>query len=174
MPGQVKAIIPAKFNTKAVLETLEKEFEKYAPFIVKDLDRIVRPWKGEKPEFKPISMVKGGAFILQIRVVGSEEGRNKFKWLNEGTRPHKIKPKGNYPLRFRTGYGAGSKPKSTFTFGATAASGPEVFAREVNHPGFPAREWTNLTAEKHQRTYEIWMERAMKTAAGVSGHEIKK
>jgi hypothetical protein len=109
---------------------------------------------------------------LQIRVLGPKKGRDKWRYLNEGTRPHKIRPKGNYPLRFQSGYSAGSSPKSTFVMGGKA-SGPEVFAKAVNHPGFPAREWSQLIVKEKQAPFERWMKAAMETAARVSGHQMK-
>lgn len=173
MPGQVKAIIPPKFNEKAVWDTLETELEKYAPFLIADFERTTSHWKGVKPNFVKVMRRNGDQeMILQIRVVGPEEGRKKWKWLNEGTDPHVIRPKGKgYPLRFRTGYQAGSKPKQTYTIGAYT-TGPEVAAMHVNHPGFPAREWSDLIVRDHQKSFESWMAAAMGHAAKASGHEI--
>lgn len=172
MPGQMKAVIPDKFDLNAMMDVLKDEFEKYGPFLLKDFERTTSHWKGEKPKFGPV-IIKGSpesrTMILQVRVTGPEKGRKKWRWLNEGTSPHVIRPKGNYPLRFRTGYQAGSSPKQLFTIGASV-SGDEVRAREVHHPGFPAREWSDLIIEKHQDPFQRWMQAAMGHAAQASGH----
>ena len=176
MPGQVKAIIPDKFNKAAMLEVLNTEFAKYAPFLTKDFERTTTNWKGEKPKFTPV-VIKGkvetGEMTLQVRVTGPKKGRDKWKWLNEGTDPHIIRPKGTgYPLQFKTGYTAGSKPGSTFTIRG-GATGPEVKAMEVHHPGFPARGWSDLIIKEHETPFYRWMKAAMERAARESGHAIK-
>jgi hypothetical protein len=174
MPGQLKAVVPAKLNVDAMMGVLQTEFEKYAPFLVKSFERTTTNWQGEKPVFSPIikGSPKSREMVLQIRVVGPEKGRKKWKWLNEGTSPHVIKPKGPYPLRFRTGYQAGSKPKQLFTIRGSA-SGDEVRAMEVHHPGFPAREWSDLIIKEHQDPFRRWMDAAMGHAARASGHAMK-
>lgn len=174
MPGQVKAIIPDKFDKDAMFKVLETEFRKYAPFLIKDFERTTTNWKGEKPKFTPVikGKVESGKMVLQIRVVGPQKGRDKWKWLNEGTSPHTIQPKGNYPLRFKSGYTAGSRPKQLFTIGASSF-GDEVRAKEVHHPGFPAREWSDLIIKEHETSFYRWMKAAMERAARSSGHAIK-
>ena len=175
MPGQVKAIIPGKFDKKAMLEVLNTEFAKYAPFLTKDFERTTTNWQGEKPKFTPV-VIKGkvetGEMTLQVRVTGPKKGRDKWKWLNEGTSPHVIKPKGNYPLRFKSGYTAGSKPNQTFTIRGSSF-GPEIRANEVHHPGFPARGWSDLIIKEHETPFYRWMKAAMERAAQASGHAMK-
>lgn len=171
---QVRAIIPEKFDADAMLKVLRDEFERYAPHLVKDLERTTAHWTGAKPKFKPhIQVWMDREMRLEIRLAGPEEGVNKWIWINEGTRPHKIRPKGNYPLRFQTGYVAGSKAGSTFTMRASRSGGWRT-ALEVNHPGNAPREWSQLIEKNHQKPFERWMDAAMSKAARASGHEIKK
>jgi hypothetical protein len=60
-----------------------------------------------------------------------------------GARPHVIRPRGPWPLRFRTGYIAKTRPGSLWpqARGGTT-TGPEVRAMEVHHPGFQPRRFT--------------------------------
>lgn len=175
MPGSVKAIIPEKFDEKAMMAVLEAEFEKYAPYLLSEFKKTTAHWKGEKPVFKAVMTPhKGRNIRLEIRVLGPQKGRDKWRWLNEGTKPHTIRPKGKgYPLRFQAGYQAGSKPGQTFTTSGRK-SGEMVAAMEVHHPGTAAREWSELIEKMHQRPFERWMQAAMGHAAEASGHAIKK
>lgn len=171
---QVRAIIPEKFDADALLKTLRDEFERYAPHLVKDLQRTTAHWTGEKPVFKPLIRVwMDREMVLEIRLAGPEKGVNKWIWINEGTKPHVIRPRRARHLHFQTGYTAGSKPGSTFTMRASTG-GDWRAALEVNHPGTQAREWSRLIEANHQRPFERWMGAAMAKAARASGHEIKK
>lgn len=172
--GSVKAIIPSPFRSEAVMRILKQEMEKYVPFLLKDFQNTIRHWKGEKPRFVKALIVKPDSISIQIRVTGSEKGKNKWHWLNEGTRPHKIRAKNAKVLRFRGGYKAGSKPNSRFTVGATAAKGDWASKQEVNHPGFPARNWSTIIMADNQRPFAAWMQGAMSRAAAASGHAVKK
>lgn len=171
--GSVKAVLPPAFRKEAVYAVLRQEMEKYAPFMIKDFEKVVQYWKGDKPRFVKAMIVRKDYIAIQIRVTGSEEARNKWIWLNEGTRPHKIRAKNAKRLQFRTGGAAGSKPKSKFTIPATPADGAFVSKQEVNHPGFPAREWSLIILKEHEKPFQRWMEAAMRKAAQASGHAIK-
>jgi len=172
MPGQVKAIIPPQFDEKAMMTVLEREFKKYAPFLVKDFERTVNKWKGEQPEFTPVVITRGREWTLQIRLAGPKKGREKWNYVNYGTRPHVIRPKGNYPLRFRSGYQAGSSPNTIFTM-AGKSYGDEVRARVVHHPGNAPRNWKEVIVKEHEKPFGRWMQAAMGHAANASGHEMK-
>lgn len=173
MPGQVKAILPPKFNERAVLDVLHKEMDKYAPFLVKDFERTTSRWGGAKPKFSPHLVTRADAIAIEIHVVGSEKGRNKWHWVNEGTRPHKIRAKNARYLHFQTGSKASSRPGTTHTVRASKGSGGWVRKKEVRHPGTEARDWSGLIAKDHQRPFQQWMEAAMKAAAKASGHGEK-
>lgn len=172
MPGQLKAILPPDFDAEAVKKTLRQEMEKFAPFLVKEFEKTTSYWKGEKPKFTPVLKVKPGEIVLQIRLTGPKRGREKWIWLNYGTKPHKIRPRFAKRLRFQTGYQAGSKPGSTFTTRASR-SGSWRSAGEVNHPGTEARKWVEVIVKDRQPLFERWMDAAMKHAARASGHGAK-
>jgi len=172
MPGQVKAIIPEKFNTDAVMRTLRGEMEKFAPFLVKDFEKTTAGWQGDKPKFTPVLKESAGEIVIQIRLAGNKHGREKWNWLNYGTAPHVIRAKNAPALRFQTGYSAGSKPGTTFTSRASK-SGGWASAKEVHHPGTAAREWKDLIIKNNQPLFERWMSAAMRNAASESGHGAK-
>jgi hypothetical protein len=169
MPGQVRAIVPKEFNSDAVMRTLRGEMEKFAPFLVKDFEKTTAGWQGDKPKFTPVLKMDGAGITIQIRLAGSAHGREKWNWLNYGTKPHKIRAKAGKRLHFQTGYSAGSKPGTTFTSRASR-SGGWASKDEVNHPGTAAREWKDLIIKDNQPLFERWMSAAMRNAAKASGH----
>lgn len=153
------------------MKVLRSEMEAYAPFFKKDYERTVQPWQGAKPSFTPVLRSKPGEIAIQIRIGGSKEAKNKWLYLDKGTRPHKIRVRRARFLAFASGkYRAGSSPNSTFTSRSTKASGPTVYKKEVHHPGFPARNFTQIIVNNHQRPFAQWMEAAMRKAAAASGH----
>ncbi len=69
-----------------------------------------------------------------------------YVYVTLGTRPHRIEPRGNYPLRFQSGYIAKTIP-GFMTSQAGGAFGNVVFARGVNHPGIEARNFHILAVK---------------------------
>ena len=172
MPGQVKAILPKDFNDKAVTDILQAEMKKFAPFLVKTFEHTTDSWQGEKPKFTPVFRKDGGALRIQVRLAGPKKGREKWLYVNYGTRPHKIKAKPGNTLRFQTGYQAGSTPGQLRT-ARSSKSGSWRSAKEVNHPGTEARNWKELIIKDYQVAFERWMGAAMSHAARASGHAVK-
>ena len=72
-----------------------------------------------------------------------------YGYVNEGTKPHIIRPKRARRLAFRTGYRPKTRPKS-ITSGPGGASGPWVTAGVVHHPGTKAREFTKYVIVRYQ------------------------
>jgi hypothetical protein len=174
MAGRVKAVLPPKFDPKKLMQDIADEMDKFAPYLVNDFERVTRSWKGDKPNFVPIRVKKGPVdMILEVRVTGGK-GKDKWKWLDQGTKPHVIRPKRpGYPLRFKTGYQAGSKPGTLFT-SSGSYTGPEVRAKSVRHPGNAARKWTELIVKNNQPSFERWMINALGHAAERSAHSVDK
>ncbi len=92
--------------------------------------------------------------------------RNKiFAYVDKGTRPHIIKPKGNYPLAFSIGGRPKTRPGAITSYaGSTGRTG--VFAREVHHPGTKARAFTEAIQKR--------MDASMKRRARLLSKELAK
>lgn len=168
----VKSLIPKKADIDAMNKVWMDELDEYGKFIIKDFEKLVSPWSGAKPSFDLARYMDASGTKLVVRVVGNEEGKDKWKWVVYGTKPHIIRPKSGGVLAFPSVYNAGSKPGSLFT--SRASSGGEtVFTRsEVHHPGTEAREWDALLAKEHQKPYERWMKNAEPRVVKASGHSL--
>lgn len=180
MPGSIRVKLPPKFNTSAFRKEFKKAVKEFALLPKADFEKVVRYWTGERPKFVP-EVKEGDTYIrLTIRVMGGK-GKDKFNWLDYGTRPHIIRPKSKFlgigrkkTLAFHSGkYKAGSKPGTTTVSKGKPAKGPMVFPEEVHHPGFPARGWRELISKRNEPHLHGLLQRAMRTAAKASGHGVK-
>ena len=113
----------------------------------KSLERVVYNWSSStKPKFSVKTVVTAQRIGVNLTVKEADRKRPVWKWVDQtGTKPHKIpkKPKtGVSRLRFRTGYQAKTKPNPARFGGSGRSTGPIHFARQVNHPGFPPRKFS--------------------------------
>ena len=95
-----------------------------------------------------------------------------YGYVDQGTKPHIIRPKRAQKLFFKSGYSAKTTPRVIGSNNG-GANGPDVFANVVRHPGTKAREFAETLKEKYQKTFGKTMQRAMNNAAKKSGHAVK-
>jgi hypothetical protein len=165
-------IKPNVLDLDAMYKVLEEEMEKYGKFIRKDFEAVVKPWSDPKPTFTVETEMNPVFVEVRVVVGGPEKGVGKWIYVDRGTRPHTIRPKGGGVLVFPGAYSAGSAPGSKRTVKASS-SGPNVYAREVHHPGTQARDFTGQIGRDHEKPMAAWMKAAMSKAARESGHGIK-
>ena len=159
---QWKGIKPTKLRSSKVRLELLNAVGRQATAIKKDYARTVKSW-AKKPEFEVQQSLKGGPSVL----VGTDDV--VYLFVDEGTRPHIIAPKGPWPLRFQTGYKAKTSP-GVLDSGSGGKFGPERRALVVHHPGTEARGFSAKIAAEHEKLFKRAMERAMVRAARASGH----
>ncbi len=91
----------------------------------------------------------------------------------KGTRPHTIRPKTLGPafggaLRFQWG-GKGSYSPKTRPIGRSGgsgkASGPIVYRRQVNHPGFAPRKFSEVINKRLRKQFENAIDRGVRVGA---------
>lgn len=83
-----------------------------------------------------------------------------YGYVNFGTRPHPIRPKGPWPLRFQAGYKAKtSVGRYTSTVGGSF--GPMVAAKAVQHPGTKARRFDQIIKKRWEKTWKLRMKQAV-------------
>lgn len=88
-----------------------------------------------------------------------------YAMVNDGTRPHPIRPRRGKVLAFKGGFRAKTLPR-TIGSGAGGSSGPEVFSRGVNHPGTAARDFDTTIAQKWDRLLGPIFQRAIDAEFG--------
>ncbi len=147
----VKGIIPKKINVAKIKSNIIKVSEKQGSIVVNAYGRIVKTWLGDKPTFPIKTTIKNDNLITSIIASGGF-GAQKMVFLDDGTKPHKIKVKNAPKLIFQTGYKRKTKAR---TIGSTSGGsfGPTVAALEVDHPGTEAGELSLTIANRREPFY---------------------
>lgn len=160
---KAKVIRPKKLNERAMRAALLTGLKEVAKDVDEDFAKTYSTWK-RKPEFE--TEVELNSRRGRFAVMTEDE---IYRYVDEGTKPHIIRPKRASRLYFQAGYSAKTTPR---VIGAKqgGASGPEVYAKAVQHPGTKAREFAKTLAKKYKRTFGKSMQKAMDKAAKKSGH----
>lgn len=127
--------------------------QRAAAELVADHEKTVSTWS-RKPRFT----VKVSAREIEVRTDDEIWG-----YVDRGTKPHVIRPKRARMLRFQGGYAAKTRPGSIIA-GNGGASGPVVWAKEVQHPGTKARGFSRRLRAKWKEKYPRDMQKAIAEA----------
>ena len=138
---------PLKRQIIEVQNEIRKDLDKVAKTHVKSLERVVADWSSStRPTFKAKTVVTAQRMGVNITVKEADRKKPIWKWVDRtGTKKHKIpkKPKtGRSRLRFRTGYQSRTGARPARFGGPGRATGPVRYARQVTHPGFPPRRFS--------------------------------
>lgn len=129
-----------------------------------DHENAVSDWK-HKPRFLIRKVIKKDRLDYWV---GADRRRKKealiWLWVDEGTRPHKIRAKNAPMLRFQTGYSARTAPVALAHVGDGQAHGDWRSKQEVNHPGTDAREFTVTFRRKTEPKFRKRVENALRRA----------
>lgn len=139
------------FNADKQARAIENVLGQQAKAAKVDVDSVMLTWKGS-----PKSTIRrDGRFI---RTVFTDDER--AKWVDDGTRPHTIRPRTARRLAFRANYKAKTSP-GFIGSRRGGSSGPVILAREVRHPGTKARRFTQEIAKKQGKLLPLQIERAI-------------
>lgn len=140
------------------------EFAKEAAIVVKETQRrfeeLTEDWS-EKVDWSSDSRIEGNNIIMETTTHSQI-----FHFVDQGTEPHII-PKGGREngslMSFQPDYSPRTRPDSFSTnSGGGVSSGPTVFAREVQHPGIEARNFSGLEARFTRRRLASRLFRALR------------
>lgn len=164
MPSiRLNAIKSGKLPTAQDYATaMKKAVLKTADLTKRDLEATTRTWV-HKPKFAVI--VEENATLYSV-FAGTND--DIYRYVDEGTKAHDIKPKRSKYLRFGSGY----KTKTRVgVIGSQAGGsfGDSVFSRGVHHPGSKARGFTILVARRRQKTIEQEIDQALAKVARKQG-----
>jgi len=159
-----KAIKPARFRIEGFDRAIRAAVNSAADGIMKDFEATVATWN-HKVKFDKIVSFTPPVEVL----VGTDD--EIYRYVDEGTRPHVIRPKNAPRLVFPSGYVAKTQPK---VIGSRAGGGfgDLAFAMSVHHPGTEARQFDQMIKEKWEPLFRRKMHAAMRDAARASGHGI--
>lgn len=137
----------ASAQYKAVQNEVRVGLRRVGDRTVKAYKQVVGNWQN-KPDFE--AQIGSGVKVLfvRIRVKGSRRVIQNWNRIDKtGARPHIIRPKRAKFLRFVWGGYGSYAPKTNASparFGGSGkvANGKVVFLRQVNHPGFKPRKFS--------------------------------
>lgn len=133
--------------------------------IMGDFNKTTRTWE-HNVDFKGV--VKDSREGVTVEVSTKDK---IYGYVDQGTRPHIIRPRRAKALAFASRY----KAKTTVRVIGShkgGSGGKTVFAQEVHHPGTDAREFSHLIQAKWQPRLKRQVEAAIAKAARRSGHGI--
>lgn len=166
-----KAIKPARLKDDAMRLALLNGMRKFGTQVKKEYEKTTETWE-HKPKFDyEISLDSQGPTLV-AGVSSGGKAAEIYRYVNEGTRPHVILPKGVHPLAFQIGYNAKTSP-GLISSKAGGSYGEVVYARGVMHPGTEPRNFDEAIAKQMQPRFKRAMEDAMRDAAKASGHGVK-
>ncbi len=149
-----KEIVNVEKVRQAIIDAQER---KTKPALIRLFGRTVDGWD-HRPQF--VSRRIDTSSQLGIKVYPIGPNADQYSLVNQGSPRHVIRPRRARLLRFRPGYKAGTRPKSLSST-HYQRSGDLVTAREVHHPGFEAREFTQTIADEHKSDFEHDMQQAI-------------
>jgi len=156
---QFKAIKPKKLKIDKIRMEILNALRAEGRDVTKEYEKTTASWR-VKPKFETmIGLTRAeGASVF----VGTDD--EIYGYVDQGTRPHVIRPRRARFLRFRTGYKAKTSPRKIGS-GPGGASGPVRFAKIVHHPGTQPREFSPTIRKRRRRKFTRRMVKAMQAGA---------
>jgi hypothetical protein len=148
----VKGIKPKKLQIDKIRRNLLDALETEGRLIAREFDKTTASWSGEKPRFEVETNLSSRDAEVLVGPTGADKAVDKWVWLDQGTRPHVIRPVNAKRLAFRANY----RPKTRVgVFGSAGggSSGPRVFAKSVQHPGTEARNWSEDIVKRRRKPF---------------------
>ncbi len=110
------------------------------------LNSAVSDWR-TRVEFQQRETVLGNRARFEVLAKGTDETLNVFRFVDEGTKPHIIRPVRASALVFFTPYSARTAPRAQAQAGTGRAGNTKNVRKFVNHPGNDAREFVQVAGE---------------------------
>lgn len=152
--GRSTVIIPKKLSVDPVKmrRAITNALQSTAMGIKADFDVTAQTWS-DKPTFVI------GSPTPWTRTVSTDDAN--YTRLNEGTRPHIIRPRAGGALVFRTPFRSKTVPRQIGS-GPGRQGNSQVFTRgPVNHPGTAPRQWDQVIADKWDKQFATIMQRSI-------------
>lgn len=155
--------MPTSFKLKKKPEPAQQTFDRYRKKAKRDIAKlgtvaqrkhrkVVSNWSNKnKPTF-PKQVIDDGVSVKVIVYAKKRGKRQVHLWLDEtGTKPHKIRARRKPVLRFQAGrYQPKTWPVGRYGGPGTVLNGRWVSKREVRHPGFKPRKFSETIRKEMQ------------------------
>ena len=138
-----KVIKPKPLNIKAINNAARKALKTVGEGFKEDFGATTETWT-RQVNFE--TTYKDSKTSASVIVATDDE---IYRYVNDGTKAHIIRPKNGGILRFPGGYTAKTSP-GTIGSSAGGSFGASVVARVVRHPGTKARKFDEAILKKWQ------------------------
>ena len=139
MPFVWKAIVLPAMKVGQIRSEVKKELDKQVKALMGEFEKTTATWDHGVAFQERVNMNTGAAEVWTDDEI--------YGYVNNGTRPHDIKPRNASVLVFQGGYRAKTTPGTIQARGG-GSSGPLVFSKGVHHPGTTARNFDDAIAKK--------------------------
>ena len=150
---EVKAIRPRKLRENKVRLEILNALRAEGRVVEKELEKTVRNFRGARPGFESLIGLTTKEATVLTGPTGTVKAVQKWKWLDEGTRPHVIRAKRAPLLRYRLGYNRGTRPGTLTTRGSYYVGASWRSARLVHHPGTKPVGWSPLVQKRRKKPF---------------------
>ncbi len=147
-----KPIKPKKLEVDEIRLNLLNALRAEGVIIKREFEKTTRTWKGAKPKFEVLIGLDSKGASVVVGPTGSEKAVLKWVWIDEGTRPHKIRAKRVPLLKFRSGFSPKTLPNKIASF-LGGSFGPFVSTKEVDHPGTEPRNLTKIVVKRRRKRF---------------------
>ena len=130
---------------------------KTGPEIKRLFGKTVEGWN-KKPDFSARFVNRQD--LVSVKVWATGRYKNKYALVNFGSPKHIITPRKRGFLHFQSGYDAATKPR-TLSSHASSRYGVPIRTQRVSHPGFDAREFDAVIAERIAETFSDDIQKAI-------------
>ncbi len=156
----LRPIIPRSplYQTATMQHEIKSALDKLAKDVKKTFEGTTSTWETDVKFETKVTLTSSEA---KVEVTTDNE---IYGYVNEGTKPHIIRPKRARMLAFQSGYRAKTRPRSIVS-GPGGAFGESVFANVVHHPGTKAREFTKWVSVRYQDILPMVIQQAITKAA---------
>lgn len=142
--ARISSRIPQDWG-KAAEKEIKRAIENTKKPVLREFEAVVENW-----EHRPKFIAAQVDHTIQVRPTGRDA--KIYRFVNDGTRRHWIRPRNKPFLSFVTG-GPGSyipktKPVGQFGGPGVVQGGKRVYAQEVDHPGNKPRNFDSRIANK--------------------------
>jgi len=166
MPIRVRLTVTVPkeiMNFNAVREAIASaQRRKTAPRMKQLFSQTVDGWE-HRPEWSQKQSVQPSRISISVWASGKYE--NQYRIVNEGAKPHKIRPLNPRGLlRFQPGYISATRPGSLKSF-KPYRFGNFIGVRGVSHPGFEPRYFDVQIADVTGEDFVRDMQEAIKVGA---------
>lgn len=135
-------------TTKEYWQAIERGTRKTAALIQKDFNATTRTWD-HKPKFDITITQYPNSFEI---IAGTDD--KIYLWVSEGTKPHVIAAKRSPYLIFQGGYRAKTRVGIIGSqAGGRDPNGEWFRKQQVQHPGFPGRQFIGKIKKRRQTTF---------------------